>query len=663
MNINPLYQAVSHEYRPERLEQKLNMVEEYLTHRLSSMNQMALSLPALHTAIVRKVNMAGIELDKLDRTELEQRVHEVQSLLVRDGLRESHVVTSFALIRQLSRQILGMFPFDVQVMGAKVILDGKVAEMNPGEGKTLTASLAAATMALAGVPVHVISVNDYLTARDADLLEPLYNSLGLSVGTIVQGMSPEERRQAYLCDITYCTNNEVTFDYLKDTITLGGAHNPAHLHAESLCEKNDRAKKLLLRGLHFAIVDEADSVLIDEARTPLIISRQTDNTEEQQTLQQALDIIDQLVEGEDYKLDSQKGIVTLLDQGKYKVSDLTMDLGPLWVSLVRREELIKKALTARYLFRRDEHYLVQDGKVQIIDQYTGRLMPDRSWEGGLQQLIELEEDCETSFQNETIARISYQRFFRRYLRLGGMTGTAREVRTELNRVYRLPVVAIPTNEVLKRKCTGRVVYATEQQKWQSIIERVTQLYNENRPILIGTRSVRASEKASQLLNDAGFGHNVLNAGQDEQEAEIVAQAGQPGTITVVTNMAGRGTDIKLPSESVVSGGLHVIIVERHEAGRIDRQLAGRSARQGEPGSYEYMVSLDDPLFAGNGYGVVRKILPLALKLNKPLGHWLSNQVTDRAQKKLEAIHYQVRKDLLKHDKNLNNKLSFSGRSE
>lgn len=566
-------------------------------------------------------------------------------------------------MREAADRSVGQRHFDVQLVGGWILIQGLVAEMETGEGKTLTATLAAATAALAGVPVHIITVNDYLAARDAAWMAPIYRILGLSVGIIVHGMDPSARAAAYACDVTYCTNKEVVFDYLRDRLLLGRRSGRMHLQLDRLAGTRARAARLLLRGLHYGIVDEADSVLVDEARTPLIISGGDHHSGmgERGIYETALSVAGRLEPGRDYL--GQERAIHLTAAGEVRVSDLTHDLGGVWAGRLRREELVRQALTAQHLFERDQHYLVHDGKVQIIDEYTGRLMADRSWERGLHQLIEVKEGVQVTQQTVPLARISYQRFFRRYLKLAGMTGTAREVAGELASVYGLAVVSVPTNRSLIRRNLGDRVYPSMTAKWDPVVERIRGLHQSGRPVLVGTRFVGTSEDLSRRLTAAGLPHQVLNARQDQEEAEIIAQAGQPGRITVATNMAGRGTDIRLAPGVAELGGLHVIATERHEARRIDRQLFGRCGRQGDPGSYEAMISLEDELIKTHGGRIWRWLALKVAGSGFPVPGWVRRFFFWRVQRTAERLYSRTRRDLLKHDTYLETALAFSGRGE
>jgi preprotein translocase subunit SecA len=579
---------------------------------------------------------------------------EVRRRLRREGFTLELAGAAFALVRAAAETTKGLRHHDVQLVGGWAMLQGMLAEMETGEGKTLTATLAAATAALAGRAVHVITVNDYLASRDADEMRPLYQALGLTVGCVKQGMPPDARRAAYRCDIVYCSNKEITFDYLRDRMALGGRPRPIAQRIGALAG-DDGGGKVLLRGLQFAIVDEADSVLIDEARTPLILSAPVEAAKEEDVYRHALRIAKAMTEA-DYLIEDQQ--VMLTAAGTERVRELAAPLGGVWRGPRRSERFVCQALTALELFERDKHYLVRDGKVQIIDENTGRLMPDRSWEQGLHQLIELKEEVEVTGRRETLARISYQRFFRRYLHLSGMTGTASEVAYELWAVYRLRVAKIPTHRPVRRRYLPDRVYGRADDKWAAVIASIRQRHTDGQPVLVGTRSVAASDHLAKLLEKSGLPFRLLNARQDADEAEIVAQAGKPGRVTVATNMAGRGTDIKLAPGVAEKGGLHVICTERHDSGRIDRQLFGRSGRQGDPGCCEAILAAEDDLAATHaslpaGWFTRMQILPQ--RAGKLL-YWL-------AQRRAEAAHSRARRSLLTVDESLSDQLAFSGRGE
>lgn len=601
-----------------------------------------------------RINSLEPHLRALDENGLRVEVENARMSLRRDGIRSGGTYKAFALIRELCRRHLGMRHHDVQLLGGLAMLRGQLAEMDTGEGKTLTASLAAATAALAGIPVHVVTVNDYLAERDADSLQPLYTALGIRVAVIKGGMEREARRRAYATEIVYCSNKELVFDYLRDRVILAGKPSDMRRRIRNLLGEESPESGLVMRGLHFAIVDEADSVLVDEAKTPLIISRQSDVDAEKAWACAALKLAEELEQAKHFRLRATERRIELTRQGRDYLEEATRELGGIWESRIRREESVRQALSALNLFNRGDHYLVLEGKVQIVDEYTGRIQPDRSWSDGLHQLIEVKEGVEVTPRNEVMARITYQRFFRRYLILSGMTGTAREVRNELWSVYRLPVVRIPPNSPSRmRRLPARVVDSA-QEKWLQIAERARHESASGRPVLIGTRSVSASQIVSECLEKMGLDHAVLNAENDAEEAQIIAQAGEPGCITVATNMAGRGVDISLPDEVVERGGLHVILTERHDSARIDRQLEGRCARRGQPGSCESILSMEDALLEmfheSFSISVVRLSASDSMRL----------RLLRRAQKRAEASHARTRRDLLRQDQKLINLLAFAG---
>ena len=645
---------------PERLERPPGALDRLATRLIGPLARWARQRRVRAARLVPLVAEHGRALDGVSDRALREAAQALRPALRRDGFSEDLVARVFALVREAAWRTLEQRHFDVQLIGGQVLLAGMVAEMDTGEGKTLTATLAASAAALAGTPVHIVTVNDYLASRDAAWMGPIYRALGLQVGTVVHGMAPPERRAAYGCDVTYCTNKELAFDYLRDRIVLRGRPSRLQLQLERLVSGEARAARLVLRGLHFAIVDEADSVLVDEGRTPLIISA-PGSSAEQRLYETALGLADQLVADADFTVDTVERSVRLTPGGLARLDELAAPLGGVWAGRLRREELARLALVARRLFHRDRHYLVRDRRVQIIDEYTGRLMPDRSWERGLHQLIEVKEGVAVTAPHETLVRISYQRFFRRYLRLAGMTGTAREVAGELWAVYGLPVVRVPTNRPSRRMIQPERVYRSAEARWVAVVERVRALHAAGRPVLVGTRSVAASEELAARLAAAGLPHRVLNARQDAEEAQIIAEAGQPGRITVATNMAGRGTDIRLAPAVVELGGLHVIATERHDAGRIDRQLFGRCGRQGDPGTAEALVSLDDDLVRSHG-GVWRRLVrPGGQSSSRP--SLLAGLAVRQAQRAAERAHGRMRRDLLRFDQQMDSTLAFSGPGE
>ncbi|NML48048.1 preprotein translocase subunit SecA [Ramlibacter sp. G-1-2-2] len=613
--------------------------------------------------LVREVERLQPAIDALGREALRGEAEALRPALLRQGFALPLVARSFALVRAAAWHELGLRHFPVQMMGGHAMLMGLLAEMDTGEGKTLTASLPAATAALAGQPVHVITVNDYLAARDAAMLRPVYEALGLSVGVAQEDQEPDERRAAWLADITYCTNKDLGFDYLRDGLVLAGNRGRGRLLVQQMFGLGDRAERLLLRGLAFAIIDEADSVLVDEARTPLVISAGGDDVAQAELHATALAIAQALDAAEDFRIERQDRAAHLTPQGRKRLQELAHRLPPAWRSELAREELVQQALAALHLFVLDVHYLVRDGKVMIIDEYTGRVMPDRSWERGLQQLVEAKEGCTVSARRGTLARITYQRLFRRYLRVSGMSGTAREVGPELEAVYGLKVTRIPTHRVTQRRDLGTRLYADRTRKWQAVAGAVQEQRAAGRPVLVGTRSVAASEELAEVLSALGIEHMVLNARQDSAEAAIVAEAGGTGRVTIATNMAGRGTDIRLAQEVVARGGLHVILTEFHESARIDRQLFGRCARQGDPGSHEAIVSVDDAIFARHSPGLARILAARYATREQALPGWAARILQARAQQAAEAANGADRRSTLEQDRRLDRALAFAGGTE
>jgi preprotein translocase subunit SecA len=613
--------------------------------------------------IVASIHDYGRKLEKLNDAAFRKEIRNIRIQLHQHGMTNSLTRQAFALVRETAGRTINMRHFDTQLMGGWIMVHGGLAEMETGEGKTLTATLAAATAALAGVPVHIVTVNDYLVTRDSQLMGPVYKAMGLSVSTITVDMDAAARRKAYLCNITYCTNKQLAFDYLRDRILLGNDQGRLRLQLERLHDDNARTDRLFLRGLCFAIIDEADSVLIDEARTPLIISRKSDSTDEEQTYQQAMSIAGELQCGKDFILDLTERRVQLSEKGNKRLKDSANLLGGVWNGARRSEELVCQALSAKLLYLRDHHYFIQDDKVLIIDENTGRVMADRTWEHGLHQMIEIKENCTITGRREHMARLTYQRFFRRYLRLSGMTGTAREVRRELWAVYSLPVVKVSPYKPCIRKEEGQRIFAGKAQKWAAVIKKIKEQTRQDRPVLVGTRSLADSEYLSALLDEKGLPHQILNARQDSREAEIVARAGGKGCITVATNMAGRGTDIPLGAGVAEIGGLHIISTERNEARRIDRQLYGRCGRQGDPGSYETLLSLDDELLQSYLSDSIKRRLARLIQSKRIASQGLGMLVVCRAQSARERQNIRIRRDLLQIDEQLGRLLAFSGRME
>ncbi|MCD6304653.1 MAG: preprotein translocase subunit SecA [Planctomycetes bacterium] len=611
--------------------------------------------------MARKVLSHEKRYAEMTDAKLREEAEAFREVFLRGRETRQQLYQAFALVREVAFRQIGEKHFTVQIAGALALEAGCVAEMATGEGKTLTATLPATIAGWRGRGCHVITVNDYLAKRDAEWMGRIYAFCGLRTAYIEQKMPPPDRRRAYQADITYCTNKEVTADFLRDRLALGRLRGlPMALLTKITRGAGSGTDRLVMRGLHYAIIDEADSVLIDEAVTPLIISGDAPNAEQVEAFQQAAELAEHFAKGSDYRVNHRYREVDLTSAGKRKLDELASQLGGIWAGRRRREELLVQALTARELFLRDKQYIIDDGKVVIVDEFTGRLMPDRTWRDGLHQAIEAKEKLDVNPPKDTYARISFQRFFRLYRKLSGMTGTAAEAWREFWQIYHLPVVIIPTNRPCIRKYVPDRVYATRQAKWKAIVAEIRRIHETGRPILVGTRSVQASELLSRMLQAEGLEHAVLNAVRHAEEAQIVAGAGQTGRITVATNMAGRGTDIKLGRGVAELGGLHVLATERHEAGRIDRQLYGRSARQGDPGSASAIVCLEDELPMRYSPHWTKTLRKRYGQTDKEISSRMTRKLFDVSQRKAERLALRQRKGVLRTDDWLDEYLGFAG---
>lgn len=569
---------------------------------------------------------------------------------------------AFALVREVAARQLGEKPFLVQIAGAFALAKGHIVEMATGEGKTLTATMPAVVAGWRGHGCHIITVNDYLAQRDAEWMSRVYRFCGLRVGYVQQGMAPGDRRDSYQADITYGTNKEVAADFLRDRLALGRLRGlSSALLAQLSGTGRPVLKQLIQRGLEFVIVDEADSVLVDEAVTPLIISGPAPNPQQAEAFRVAARLAGDLTEGSDYQINARYREVELTEQGRAHLARLAAPLPGLWQGARRREELATQALVARELHVRDRHYVLDDDKVVIVDDFTGRLMPDRTWRDGLHQAIEAKESLEVTEPKDTFARVSFQRFFRLYRTLAGMTGTAQEGATEFWQMYGRRVVVIPTNRPCARKVLPDVILANKEAKWHRIVTEIRQVHATGRPVLVGTRSVHDSEYLSSLLAAEKLDHQVLNAVRHREEAQIVAEAGQAGRITVATNMAGRGTNIKLGRGVADLGGLHVIAAERNESGRIDRQLFGRCARQGDPGSAQAIVSLDDEFVSRYAPALTRHLKKRHANTSDDITSRLTKTAFRWAQLRAERFALQQRKSVMRADHWLEENLGFAGK--
>ena len=561
---------------------------------------------------------------------------QTQKLIVRYQSGESLddlLPEAFATVREATLRTLGMRHFDVQLMGGMVLHQGNIAEMKTGEGKTLVAPLAAYLNALTGRGVHIITVNDYLARRDSEWMGQIFRFLGLKVGVIVHGLNDHERKAAYGADIIYGTNNEFGFDYLRDNMKF---------------EKN----LLVQRDLHFAIVDEVDSILVDEARTPLIISGPAEKSTD--LYYQVNNIIPSLQREDHYTIDEKARSVTLTEDGVARVEKLmAVDnlYDPKSIDLLHH---VNQALKAHTMFKRDVDYIVKEGQVIIVDEFTGRLMPGRRYSEGLHQSLEAKEKVKIENENQTLATITFQNYFRMYDKLAGMTGTAETEAAEFNKIYKLDVVVVPTNQPMIRVDYPDVIYQSRREKFNAVLDEIAALNAKGQPVLVGTVSIDVSEDVSLKLKKRGIPHTVLNAKNHEAEAEIIANAGQKGAVTISTNMAGRGTDIVLGEGVVALGGLHVLGTERHESRRIDNQLRGRSGRQGDPGSSRFYLSLEDDLLRIFGGERISSIMSrLGMEEGEPIEHRMISRAIENAQTKVEAHNFDIRKQLIDFDDVMN----------
>ncbi len=626
------------------------------------------------------------ELEALSDEALRAKTDEFRAKIAEGTSLDDLLVPAFAVVREASKRVLGLRPFDVQLLGGMVLHKGGISEMRTGEGKTLVATLPVYLNALEGKGVHVVTVNDYLARRDAEWMSRIYSFLGLTTGIIVHGLSDEERQAAYACDVTYATNNELGFDYLRDNM------------------KYDRAQ-MVQRGHNFAIVDEVDSILIDEARTPLIISGPL---EDRSDLYNTVDAFIPRLVAEDYEIDEKQRSATFTEEGTEKLEGMLRDAGLLkGASLYDVENVaivhhVNNALKAHRLFQRDKDYIVRNGEVVIIDEFTGRMMPGRRFSEGLHQALEAKEQVKIHPENQTLASITFQNYFRMYKKLAGMTGTAQTEAEEFGNIYGLEVTEIPTNVPVARIDEDDEVYRTVEEKYKAIVREIREAHTKGQPTLVGTTSIEKSEQLAARLQAEGFTEfQVLNARHHEQEAAIVAQAGRPGAITIATNMAGRGTDIqlggnadmriaqelgdmpagperdakekairedvqRLKEQALAAGGLYVLATERHESRRIDNQLRGRSGRQGDPGRSKFFLSLQDDLMRIFGSDRMDSMLQrLGLKEDEAIIHPWINKALEKAQKKVEARNFDIRKNLLKFDDVMNDqrKVVFEQRKE
>lgn len=622
---------------------------------------------------VEDINELEDSISPLTDEELRGKTVEFRKRLAEGETLDEILPEAFAVVREAAKRTLGLRPFDVQMVGALVLHHGMISEMKTGEGKTLVAAIAVYLNALEGKGVHVVTVNDYLARRDAEWMGKIYKFLGLTVGIIVHGLTDEQRRAQYACDVTYATNNELGFDYLRDNMKF-------------------YASELVMRPFNYAIVDEVDSILIDEARTPLIISGSAEDSAD--TYNSVNAVIPNLV-ATDYEIDEKQRTIVLTEDGNVHIEQLLKEAGILQsdnlydIQNMTIVHHVNQALKAHHLFKRDVDYIVKNGKVIIIDEFTGRMMEGRRYSDGLHQAIEAKEGVKVEMENQTLASITFQNFFRMYKKLSGMTGTAETEAQELSEIYKVDTVVVPTNVPVARQDLDDEIYRTAREKYTAIINLIKECQARKQPVLVGTVSIEKSEYLSSLLKKEGIPHNVLNARYHDIEAEIIADAGKPGAVTIATNMAGRGTDIKLggnlemrlarelagvedeelrriieeKAEQEIerdcefvkkAGGLYVVGTERHESRRIDNQLRGRSGRQGDPGASKFFLSLEDDLMRIFGGDTLDKMLQkFGIEEGEAITHPWVNKALEKAQKRVEGRNYDIRKHLLKYDDVMN----------
>ncbi len=606
------------------------MIGKVLTKVFGSKNERVLKQIQ---PLVNRINELEPEIEKLDDTALAAKTVAYKERVAQGEPLEDLLPESFAVIREASRRVLGERHFDVQLVGGVVLHQGCIAEMKTGEGKTLTSTLPVYLNSLTGKGVHVVTVNDYLATRDAEWMGQVYQFLGMSFGRIVHDMGDAERRTAYRADVTYGTNNEFGFDYLRDNMKFS---------LDDFCQ----------RGFNFAIVDEVDSILIDEARTPLIISGPADVSTE---LYSNVNRIMRNFKREEHYLVDEKGRQVSLNEEGIALGEKLLKLENLYDPRnIEYLHHLNQSLKAHVLFKKDVDYIVKNGQVVIVDEFTGRTMEGRRYSDGLHQALEAKENVKIERENQTLASITFQNYFRMYDKLAGMTGTADTEAPEFKKIYDLDVVVLPTHMEMVRRDFADVIYKNEKAKYRAVVDEIKQKHESGQPVLVGTISIDVSEKISQMLKKVKIPHEVLNAKHHEREAEIIAEAGQSGKVTIATNMAGRGTDIKLGEGVVEAGGLHILGTSRHESRRIDNQLRGRSGRQGDPGSSRFFLSLEDDLLRIFGSGKISGIMDkLGMEEDEPIEHNMISRAIENAQRKVEGHHFDIRKHLLEYDDVMN----------
>ncbi|MDP6153687.1 MAG: hypothetical protein QF785_09950 [Phycisphaeraceae bacterium] len=617
----------------------------------------------LSLAWLKREAQAVLALDghwsKLSDAQLDEQVAQLRDAFACGRHKSEHVHAGLAAIREVAARTTGQKPYMVQCMGALGMFHGQIVEMATGEGKTLTASLVVTLLGWLRRPVHVITANDYLAQRDADDRQPIYRRCGLVAGSITGETPPNERAKVYRQPIVYTTQKELVADWLRDQIALGRLREPVAtrwLLDDPRLKRGGAAPSVMVPGLHFAVVDELDAVLIDEAVTPLIIAAPRGDDSQAPLFERARDLAELLVENADYTINLIKRQCELTRQGAQRLRDLLSDQEhAIWQARRRREELVRQALVARHCYHHGVHYQIVEDQVMIVDESTGRFMPDRHWQHGLHQATEAKHHLQVTAENETLASLSFQRFFRKYPVLCGMTGTAIDAQAELETTYGTPVRAIPTNRPCRREILPDLIFTSAADKWHAIVQEVKDMHALGRPVLVGTRSIEASEHLSGMLTEHALEHEVLNAVHHNAEAKIIAGAGEHGAVTVATNMAGRGTDIKLGKGVAQVGGLHVILTERHSSRRIDRQLFGRSGRQGDPGSARSITSLEDELVLKYTPRLSAALRRRYATQTTPVPSW-AKVVFDRAQQRAQRLAFRARAMTLRHEDHLDESL-------
>ncbi|HAI11616.1 MAG TPA: hypothetical protein DCM28_07915 [Phycisphaerales bacterium] len=600
------------------------------------------------------------QIKDLTDEQLNARIAEIRSVFATRKIDDDQLIAGTALVREVAHRELGENPYKVQVMGALGIYHGQIIEMVTGEGKTLTCAVGSSLLAWLRRPVHVITVNDYLASRDAESRMPIYRRCGLTAKGITGETEEAERRGLYRLPIVYLTQKELVADWLRDQLKLGRILDPISARWKSYGSRmgSQAADQVLIPGLFTAVIDELDAVLIDEAVTPLIIANSAGTDGQAPLYMRARELALQLIPNEDFIIEHRKRKAKLTDEGYDNLEDLLTEDDKdkaFWRSPRRRDEMVEQALTAEHCYFTGDQYHIVEDKIVIVDEYTGRFMEDRQWQHGLHQAVEAKHDLEITADRDTLASLSFQRFFRMYPHLSGMTGTAAEAIPELEATYSLPVRVIPTHRPIQRKMLPDLIFRYSEDRWNAVVKEIREMHALGRPVLVGTRSIESSERLSELLNEAKIEHEVLNAVHHEAEAELVSTAGELGAVMVATNMAGRGTDIKLGKGVREAGGLHVILTERHTARRVDRQLYGRAGRQGDPGSARNIVSLEDDLLIKFSTRVSKVMRLRYVNTHHPLPGWLK-RVFNMAQKRAQNLSFASRAQVLKHDEELDKSL-------